>query len=94
MKCSVRMIAIAACAIAASQAYAQFPGGGAPQGGNQQQSQTEKWEKILKETELEQKPFVKGEDKLNICQHLYNKDQAGKPAILVFLHGKIGRAHV
>ena len=86
MKCSVRMIAIAVCAIAASQAYAQFPGGGAPQG-NQQQSQTEKWQKILKETELEQKPFVKGEDKLNICQHLYNKDQAGKPAILVFLHG-------
>ena len=87
MKCSVRMIAIAVCAIAASQAYAQFPGGGAPQQGNQQQSQTEKWQKILKETELEQKPFVKGEDKLNICQHLYNKDQAGKPAILVFLHG-------
>ena len=86
MKCSVRMIAIAICAIAASQAYAQFPGGGAPQG-NQQQSQTEKWQKILKETELEQKPFTKGEDKLNICQHLYNKDQAGKPAILVFLHG-------
>ena len=86
MKCSVRMIAIAVCAIAASQAYAQFPGGGAPQG-NQQQSQTEKWQKILKETELEQKPFTKGEDKLNICQHLYNKDQAGKPAILVFLHG-------
>ena len=85
MKCSVRMIAIAACAIAASQAYAQFPG--APQQGNQQQSQTEKWQKILKETELEQKPFTKGEDKLNICQHLYNKDQAGKPAILVFLHG-------
>ena len=85
MKCSVRMIAIAVCAIAASQAYAQFPGGGAPQG--QQQSQTEKWQKILKETELEQKPFTKGEDKLNICQHLYNKDQAGKPAILVFLHG-------
>ncbi len=86
MKCSVRMIAIAVCAIAASQAYAQFPGGGAPQQG-QQQSQTEKWQKILKDTELEQKPFTKGEDKLNICQHLYNKDQAGKPAILVFLHG-------
>ena len=49
MKCSVRMIAIAICAIAASQAYAQFPGGGAPQQGNQQQSQTEKWQKILKE---------------------------------------------
>ena len=87
MKCSVRMIAIAICAIAASQAYAQFPGGGAPQQGNQQQSQTEKWQKILKETELEQKPFTKGEDKLNICQHLYNKEQPGKPAILVFLHG-------
>ena len=86
MKCSVRMIAIAICAIAAAQAYAQFPGGGAPQG-NQQQSQTEKWQKILKETELEQKPFTKGEDKLNICQHLYNKEQPGKPAILVFLHG-------
>ena len=86
MKCSVRMIAIAICAIAASQAYAQFPGGGAPQQG-QQQSQTEKWQKILKETELEQKPFTKGEDKLNICQHLYNKEQPGKPAILVFLHG-------
>ncbi len=86
MKCSVRMIAIAVCAIAANQAYAQFPGGGAPQQG-QQQSQTEKWQKILKDTELEQKPFTKGEDKLNICQHLYNKEQPGKPAILVFLHG-------
>ncbi|MBP5585951.1 MAG: prolyl oligopeptidase family serine peptidase, partial [Lentisphaeria bacterium] len=86
MKCSVRMIAIALCAIAAVQLNAQFPGGGAPQG-NQQQSQTEKWQKILKDTELEQKPFTKGEDKLNICQHLYNKEQPGKPAILVFLHG-------
>ena len=63
MKCSVRMIAIALCAIAAAQLNAQFPGGGAPQG--QQQSQTEKWQKILKDTELEQKPFTKGEDKLN-----------------------------
>ena len=37
MKCSVRMIAIAICAIAAAQAYAQFPG--APQQGNQLQRQ-------------------------------------------------------
>jgi TPR repeat protein/predicted esterase len=55
--------------------------------GNLQYSQIETWKKILKDCELEQRTFTKGQDKLKYCQHLYNKEEWGKPAILVFLHG-------
>jgi len=53
----------------------------------QNSSQTAKWQRILKDTELEQLTFVKDGATLKYCQHLYNKSEKGKPAILVFLHG-------
>jgi predicted peptidase len=80
MKTFVRTLAITLGIIATAGLYAQGP---APQ----RPEPFAREKKLQKDLELEQQVFRKGEDKLNYNQHLYNRDEKGKPAILIFLHG-------
>ena len=43
--------------------------------------------RILNDNNMKRETITNGEGSLRYCQGVYNEDQPGKPAILVFLHG-------